>query len=75
MARPISKAASILGYSGPDWYELSPELRKELREDVRNTQRRIVRFAGRSKDRRTGDYRPDDWETWEWDLYREARGL
>ena len=78
MARQISRAAGILGYSGPDWMELSSAEKKHLRGEVRNAERRVARFVARSADNRTrtGEDNPmDSWEIWEWQLYREAMGL
>lgn len=72
MARAISRAAGILGYSGPDWMEFSGAEKKYLRGEARNAERRVERFANRSPENRKGDRRPEDWETWEWDLYKEA---
>jgi hypothetical protein len=70
-----TKAATVLGYTKSEWQAFSPEERKDLRNEVKNAQARINRFAHRSdRNREPGDPR-DDWETWEWDLYREAVGL
>ena len=75
MARAISRAAGILGYSGADWMEFSSQEKRALRGEARNAERRVARYANRSADDRKGDRRPEDWETWEWELYREAMGL
>lgn len=75
MARPVAKAARILGYSNADWYTLSSSDRKRARAEVYNADRRVKNFSKRSAENRRGDDRPEDWETWEWDLYREEMGL
>jgi hypothetical protein len=78
MARPIARAAGVLGYSAADWAEFSSAEKRGLRGDVRNADRRIERFARRDPEnrKRTGeDDSMEEWETWEWDLYREAMGL
>lgn len=75
MARAVAKAARILGYSNADWYILTPSERRRARAEVYNADRRVHNFAKRSAENRKGDNRPVDWDTFEWELYREEMGL
>ena len=65
------KAAKVLGYTRKDWQELEAFDRLELRNTVRNAERRIANLAKKPKSKRGGK---KDWETWEWELYKEAIG-
>jgi hypothetical protein len=79
--KPIStnwakpKAAKALGYTAAQWHDLDPQEKEVLRNNVRNAERRIDRFAGKPKQQRKRGAATADWETWEWNLYREAMGL
>lgn len=77
MARQVAKAARILGYSNADWYTLSASDRKRARAEVYNTERRVKNFAKRSADdrKRSNQTVTEDWDTVDWDLYREEMGL
>jgi hypothetical protein len=75
MARAIARAAGVLGYSGADWAEFNSVEKRQLRNEVRNADRRIERFSNRSPENRKGDNRPGDWETWEWDIYKAEMGM
>jgi hypothetical protein len=75
MAKPLARAAGVLGYSAADWYTLSPREKRDLRNAVRNADRRVTNFAKRPASKRKGDFRPDDWSTVEWEIYMEEMGL
>lgn len=75
MARPIARAASVLGFSNADWHTLSSAEKRDYRNAVRNADRRVHNFTKRSADKRKGQYRPDDWTTVEWEIYMEEMGL
>jgi hypothetical protein len=68
-------AASVLGYTKAEWATFSSQQKEELRNEVRNAEKRIERFTNKPADKRKGEFAPDDWQTWEWELYREAMGM
>lgn len=65
------KAAKVLGYSRKDWQALDAFDKLELRNMVRNAERRIGNLAKKPKGQRKGKR---DWESWHWELYKEAVG-
>jgi hypothetical protein len=72
------KAAQVLKYRMADWNAMPPAERKRIRDFVSGRGRSIKqyaahRLAGDAEDYYPDDYR-DDWETWEWDMYKEAVG-
>lgn len=77
MARQVAKAARVLGYSNADWYTLNSAERRRARQEVYNADRRVHNFAKRSAEdrKRSNQSVTEDWDTVDWDLYREEMGL
>lgn len=66
------KAAKVLKIRMSVWNRLPPEQRERLREQAAKGEKRVTKYIAELDAGKTPEWPGDEWETWEWEMYKEA---